>query len=105
MTTRHTTEGGLITAVALVAAAAGMAGAARLAGINHDDRHTAKRRLVLHKGPKLTKRPIAVSRSLPTANRCALSDMRQIFQRDPSGTAFGLGNKALADDVVRGGLE
>lgn len=79
MPTRLTPEQRLAYSVALVAAAADGARAARVAWLNHDHQHACQRCFVLYEAPKVSKRPVVLPCSLRLPNRYPLADMRQVF--------------------------
>jgi hypothetical protein len=102
MVTHDTTERGLILPIAAFGMPTGAASLAGVCWIDKSECHTRALRLVADKRPQLTKGPIAVSRSLPwPCNPRPLTNVRQIFQRNRPLRAFSLGNKPLADMVVR----
>lgn len=102
MPTHDTTKRSLRTAIGLFAMPAHRTGAAGVARVNRRNRHPGQSRLVADKLPQLSKGPIAVSRSLrwPFSPR-PLANVGQLFNPYRSLRAFGLGNKPLADAVVR----
>lgn len=107
MTAANTTERGLIRTVALVKRATSVARLRGVAGVNQHDRNAAQLRFVRDVRPKLAERPIAVSRAyrFPNPLLCSLADMRQIFKRQRSASAFGFLYKLLGNRVVGVGLK
>jgi len=91
---------GLIAAVGFRAVPARGTGAAGVPWVNQHDDDTRRQRLVCQKGPQLIERPSHALPALLVANRHALIDPGQIFQRECLARVFRRGDEALADDVV-----
>jgi len=96
---------GLASAVCLVDTPAKGTGARCIPRVNNHHRNPSKTSLVGQKRSKLEKRPSRMHRALALLDRYPFSDMRQIFQRNPSYGALGLRNDAFRDDVVRVGTK
>ena len=73
--------------------------------IDNHHGNSSKKSLVCQKRSKLKERPSRMHRSLALPDRCPFADVRQIFQRNPSRGALGLGYDTFRDDVVRIGTE
>jgi excisionase family DNA binding protein len=106
MPTRLTTEECLRPAIRFLAMPTDATGAAGVSRIDQHDRNTGAFGLVAEKRPELPKRPIAVSCALlRPPNPYPRTNMRQVFQRNRSLRAFGLGNEPFGKNVIRIGLE
>ena len=73
--------------------------------IDNHHGNSSKKSLVCQKRSKLKERPSRMHRSLALPDRCPFADVRQIFQRNPSRGALGLGYDTFRDDVVRVGTK
>lgn len=96
---------GLASTIGLVDTSAKGAGARCIPRIDNHHGNPSKTSFVCQERSKLEERPSRVHRSLALPDRCPLADVRQIFQRNPSRGALGLGDDAFRDDVVRVGTE
>ncbi|GIV97863.1 MAG: hypothetical protein KatS3mg057_2520 [Herpetosiphonaceae bacterium] len=100
MTAANTTERGLIRTVALVNRPASVARLRCVARINQQNTNAAQLCFVRDVPAKLIERPVAELGACGFPNRCALANMRQIFQRYSSRAAFGFPHKLLCNGVV-----
>lgn len=73
--------------------------------IDNHHGNSSKKSLICQKRSKLKERPSRMHRSLALSDRCPFADVRQIFQRNPSRGALGLGYDTFRDNVVRIGTE
>jgi hypothetical protein len=71
-----------------------------VARIDEAEADAGERGLVGHERPELAKGPIAVFGTYRLPNRCALADMRQVFQRKCPCAAFGFLYQLLGNPVV-----
>lgn len=97
---RATVKQGLRLAIGLLAVAAPVTGATRVAGINRDDQHASQSRLILHETSKLGKTPPALPVALATANRDPRTNPFQIFQGNPALRVLSRGDERFTDAVV-----
>ena len=105
MTTRSAYKLRLALAIALFAMPAHVAGAAGVAWINRDDRHTGQDRLVGQECAKLEKTPTVVPCPLSLSNRYPVAYAVQVFESDGASGVFGFLDKGLADNMVHVGTE
>src|SRR4030095_209204 len=98
--TVQTTKCRLAWSVALLTMVALTADARGIARIDQHDGHPGPSRLVFEEPPQLEKRPAAMSIALTPPNRDPRSDMRQVFQRDPSLRVLGGRYDLFADAMI-----
>jgi len=100
MTATNTPERGLIGTVALVSRATDVTCLRGVTRVNEYNSNATHLSFVADVPAKLKEAPIAVFCTYRFPNRCALANMRQVFQRYCTGAAFGFLYKLLGNDVV-----
>lgn len=102
VSTSDTAKGGLIRTVPILDGAAPVAHLRCVSRINQDDRHPTQLRFVGQVVSKLEERPVAVFSTCRFPNRLlsALANVRQIFNRKRTVSAFGFLYQLLVNGVV-----
>jgi len=98
--TMQTTKLTLVLAVAFVAMAAARTSFACVRGVDGNNRHTCKSRLVLDEAAELKECPSGMSSSSSPPNRYSRSNVLEVFKRNTPRCAFSDGNELFTDDVV-----
>src|SRR5262249_18318237 len=100
--TRDAEELRLIATIGPLAVPTPRTGLAGIGWVHVDDPHASQRCLVGNEGAQLPERPIVQHSPLALRNRLlrAFADMREVFQRNPTRSAFRRAHNGLADAVV-----
>jgi hypothetical protein len=100
LSTLDTLEFGLRLPVSLIGATAPRAGARSLPRIDDNAGNARVGALVFEKEAQLVKSPAAVFSAVCPANRCPITDARQILQSYSASGAFGYRNELFRDAMV-----
>ena len=103
--TRHALKTRLRRTISLCHMPAGQACLRGMPRIHPHYRHTSCLRFVLHEGAQLSKGPIGVTRSLPTANRAPFANAPEVLKAQSTAGVFGGAHQRLADAVVHVALK